>query len=343
MPRRTLIRLALSVGISGLCLALAARNVSVSEVAASLSHVDPLVLAPALGIYGLGILARSMRWGVLLRGYGVQLPVLFRTLVIGLMVNDVLPGRLGELARVFLLARNSGVPAGASLASIVVERVLDGVALTALLTLGIALIGASGWLVQLAFVSAGIFAGATAVIVWAAVDPRHAGALARRAIAVFPSNLERRLERLIDTALEALAPMRSPAWAARLVGWSLIAWLLEAGMYLMIMVGFTVPGGAPAALMGTAVANLATLVPSSPGYVGTFDVALKTVLETWFGASAGTAAGYTLVVHAMLIVPVVLAGLYFLWRENLSLPELGRYRSTRTVVVEGSVAAPSER
>jgi hypothetical protein len=95
--------------------------------------------------------------------------------------------------------------------------------------------------------------------------------------------------------------------------------------------------------MGTAVANLATLVPSSPGYVGTFDVVLKEMLEKGFGASASNAAGYTLVVHAMLIVPVVLAGLYFLWRENLTLQDLGRHPPTAPAGIDHSVAAPIRR
>jgi hypothetical protein len=95
--------------------------------------------------------------------------------------------------------------------------------------------------------------------------------------------------------------------------------------------------------MGTAVANLATLVPSSPGYVGTFDVALKELLEKGFGANASSAAGYTLVVHAMLIVPIVLAGLYFLWRENLTLHDLARHPAPAQGAADPSVAAPSGR
>ncbi len=330
MRKKDLIRLMVGLVISGVSLVLAGRNVSLTDLTVSLQSANPIVFVPALGIYGLGILARSMRWRLLLRGYGVQLPLLFRTLVIGLMVNDILPGRLGEIARIFLLARKANVPAGASLASILIERVLDGIALTAILALAIGIAGGADWLVELAAVSSAIFAVATAAIMWAALDPVHAGRLARRVAAIAPARLEERLDRLIETALAALAPIRDPGAAVRLIGWSLVAWLLEAGMYLVIMIGFLVPGGAPAALMGTAVANLATLVPSSPGYVGTFDFALKSVLEEWFGASAGAAAGYTLAVHAMLIVPVVLTGLFFLWQEDLSLPDLGRRPARET-------------
>ena len=68
-------------------------------------------------------------------------------------------------------------------------------------------------------------------------------------------------------------------------------------------------------------ANLATLVPSSPGYVGPFDAAAIFVL-TLFGAGRDIAASYTLVLHATLIVPVVLLGFVYLWRNHLSLADV---------------------
>jgi uncharacterized protein (TIRG00374 family) len=351
MRRKDLVRLAIGLLVSGVCLVLAGRNVSVAELGAAFQTANPIVLAPALGIYTLGILARCMRWRVLLGSYGVRIPMLFRTLLIGLMVNDILPGRLGEIARILLLVRNAGVPAGASLASVLIERLLDGIALTALLTIAILLVGGTvgtiDWLLSLAVISSAILGTATAVIVWAALDPRHAGMLARRIAAIAPARIEALLDHLIDTALEALAPVRSLGGVARLLGWSMIAWLLEAGMYLVIMLGFMIPGGVPAAIMGTAFGNLFMLVPAAPGGIGTFHFALKSVMEG-FGADAGHAGAYTIVVHAMLIVPVVLAGLYFLWSENLTLRDLGRHPTAppgggTTEAGDRSVAGPIER
>src|SRR5438067_5692647 len=103
MRQKDLLRVAVGVAISVGCLFLLAQKVSVAELGASLATANPLVLIPALAIYALGIVARSLRWRVLLRTYGVTLSLMFRTLVIGLMVNDILPGRLGEIARMFLL------------------------------------------------------------------------------------------------------------------------------------------------------------------------------------------------------------------------------------------------
>src|SRR5207302_2105873 len=127
---------------------------------------------------------RSVRWQPLLGGKPGA-PLLFRTLVIGLMLNDLLPGRLGEVARVYLLARSASVPVGASLASIVVERVLDGIALITLLGLGLAVAVVTGSyrseafggvLVAVAIVGP-IFVAATVVLLWAARWPNAARTL----------------------------------------------------------------------------------------------------------------------------------------------------------------------
>jgi uncharacterized protein (TIRG00374 family) len=297
-------------------------------VAARLRDADPWVLVPAVALYFLGLLARSVRWRALLGGT-LELGLLFRTLVIGLMVNDLFPIRLGEIARALLLARNASVPIGTSLASILVERVLDGLALAALLAVSIAMVGAAGWLVQLAGVAAILFAAATAVLIGAAAAPRIARRAAHALIRPLPDRWEERVAHLVDDAIDGLRPIARPAIAVQVFVLSILAWISEAGMYLVILTAFQIPGGLAAALMGTAVANLATLVPAGPSYIGTFDLALQSVLTGIFGAPAAAAASATLVIHLVLVVPVVVAGLFLLWRENLTLAELRR-RPART-------------
>jgi uncharacterized membrane protein YbhN (UPF0104 family) len=328
-PRRRpvfvrLLRPVIGILVSLVCLGLFLRSVSPQEVGESLARANPIFLVPAVGVYFVGTLVRSLRWRVLLGPHRVPVPVLFRSLVIGLTVNDLVPAKLGEVARIFLLARSAGVPIGASLASIVLERVLDGIALTALLGVGILWAGAGGWLIQLAALSAAMFGVATAILIWGAVAPGPLRWLGHAVAGFAPGGLRDRLVRLMDASLEGLKPIGRVRSAVEVIGLSLVAWALEAGMYLLVMVGFQIPGGVPAGLIGTAVASLATLVPSGPGYVGTLDLALKAVLVDGFGASPGDAASYTLTVHFLLIAPVVALGLFFLWRENLSLPDLGR-------------------
>ena len=319
-----LLRPILGVALSIACLALLARTVSPADVASRLREADAGVLAPAIALYFVGTLVRSVRWQALLGRRRLGLGLLFRTLVIGLMVNDLLPARVGELARALLLARNGSVPVGTSLASILVERVLDGLALTAFLGASIVMVGADGWLVQLAGAAGVVFIGAMVVVICAAALPDPSRRAARALFRPLPSRWEGRVGAFLDAAIDGLRPMARPATAARVLGLSLLAWAIEGTMYFVILAGFQISGGLAAAFMGAAVANLATLIPSAPGYVGTFDLALQAVLTGVFATPAAAAAGATLVVHLALVVPVVVAGLFFLWREDLTLADLHR-------------------
>jgi uncharacterized membrane protein YbhN (UPF0104 family) len=108
------------------------------------------------------------------------------------------------------------------------------------------------------------------------------------------------------------------------------------------MLALSFDSGLPSLVVGMVVANLATVLPSSPGYVGTFDVPLQAVLTDAFGVPAALASSYTLLAHILLLAPVVVLGLLLLGRENLSLRALGRgrleFRSARSAP---NPAAPS--
>jgi glycosyltransferase 2 family protein len=325
------VRPLLGVALSAVCLiALSRTGVSIEGIGKSLEHGNPAVLVPAVALYFVGLFVRSVRWGLLLPGRRLPPGLLFRTLVIGFMVNDLLPLRLGELARIVLLARNASTPVGVSFASIVVERVLDGLALIALLGLGMELLGRGDWLVQLTVASV-FFVGLTVLLLGAALAPGLARAIAGAVTALLPMKIGEPLRRLVDGTLEGLRPITHPALGISVLALSLLAWGIEATMYVVIMAGFNVPDAIAAGPFGAAVANLATLVPSSPGYVGTFDLALQKVLvdvsEGGFGVfrvAPDVAASATLVIHLTFILPVVLLGLVFLWKEDLPLAQLAR-------------------
>jgi uncharacterized membrane protein YbhN (UPF0104 family) len=87
--------------------------------------------------------------------------------------------------------------------------------------------------------------------------------------------------------------------------------------------GFNIPLPFAVFLLACAFANLVTIAPSTPGYVGVFDAPVVYVL-TLFGIEQNLATSYTLVLHAALILPVTILGLYYLWRAGLSLEKMTR-------------------
>ncbi|MDQ6671591.1 MAG: flippase-like domain-containing protein, partial [Chloroflexota bacterium] len=111
-----------------------------SELPSALAAADWRLIPPAMGVYFLGVWVRSVRWGMLLPEHGVKVSTLFRALVVGFTVNNLLPLRVGEVARAYLLARWCAIPYGTTVASLVVERVLDGLSLAVLLLVALALV-----------------------------------------------------------------------------------------------------------------------------------------------------------------------------------------------------------
>src|SRR5438034_2657978 len=111
-----------------------------SQVLAALASADWLLLPLAIGLYFVGVWLRSARWSLLLPEHAVDTSTLFRALVVGFTVDNLLPLRVGEVARAYLLSRWCRISYGATIAKLVVERVLDGLSLAVLLLVALLVI-----------------------------------------------------------------------------------------------------------------------------------------------------------------------------------------------------------
>ncbi len=325
----------LGLAVSGLLLYLMSRQVDITGVARAFGQANLAFLLPALALYFGGVVVRAVRWAVLLmpvRRVGVGR--LFVVLVIGFMANDLLPLRAGEGVRAFMLWRQERLEPGATLATIVVERLLDGLALVAFILVAGLLVPLESWLNQLAWVATGIFALGVAAVLGLALVPSPILSIAEAVLAPLPARVRGLGVRLLTTFVDGLSVLRSGPATAAVLALSLAAWLLEASMYYVLMFSFPFQPRFIASILGTAVANLASMVPSSPGYVGTFDLSLMTVLAGSFGVDATLAAAYTGLVHASLLIPVILLGLFFVWRGGLTL---------KGIVEEGALARQQRR
>jgi glycosyltransferase 2 family protein len=321
---RTWARGAVGLAISAGLLALLLRGVEPAALGAALGSADLRFLPPAVGLYFVAVGIRSRRWQLLLPPGAASTGVLYRALLVGFTLNNLLPVRLGEVGRAYLLGRWRGVPYGVSAASLVVERVLDGLALAALLLASLLVVPAPGYVLGVGLVVGSLFAVGGAVVLLGATN--HA-ALTRLVTAVggrLPGRLGAVGQSLGLGFVDGLRLVRGGGLLARLVGLSLLSWLCELSLYYVLMFAFPMPRSFGLAVLAGAGANFATLVPSSPGYVGTFDGALTRLLVDTTGMSQAVALAYAVVVHATLFVPVVAAGLLVLWRARVSVRAAAR-------------------
>lgn len=295
-----------------------------SKILDSLSKAQYGYLIPALILYFIGVWIRAVRWHFLLRSIKpIPSGALFRTVVIGYMANDILPFRAGELVRAYVLGAQESVSKAATLVTIVVERVFDG------LTMLTFIVAASFWLnfgddalaLRLRLVGA-LFIVAIGALAILAGMPRRVERIADFFLRRVPAeSMRTRAAGLMRSLLEGLGALRSPVDSFAVYALSVIAWLCETGMYVLIALGFGITLPFTVFLLAAAFANLVTIAPSTPGYVGVFDAPIVYTL-TLFGVNQNLATSYTLVLHAALYLPVTLLGFYYLWRAGLSLGQM---------------------
>jgi len=311
-------RTILGIAVSLLFLWLAFRGLHLATVLAALRTANYWVLIPALACYFAGVAWRAVRWSALLRPVErLSWVRLFPVVAIGYMANNVLPLRTGEVVRAYTLAQRSQVRTSAALASIALERLLDGLTMLGFLLVASLFIALTGTLWRLALAAIVIFLPALALLALLSRDEVRERVLPRL-LDWLPARIQTRVLQLAHTVAQGLRSLQDGPTLAVASATSLAAWLCEAGMYGIIARGFGLPLSIPLVLLTTAIANLATLLPSSPGYVGPFEAGVTLVLTGVAAIARERALSYALVLHVALYVPITLLGLVFWWRESLS-------------------------
>ncbi len=292
---------------------------SLVEVGEALKRANYVYVLPALALYFLGVWFRTLRWHFLLSPVK-RIPAsrLFPVVVIGYMANDVLPARMGEVVRAYVLGEKETVSKTSSLATIAVERIFDGVVLLLFAVAVASLVPFGEGLQNIVRVGGGVFAGGLLIVVLLARWPRLTEALVRAVLTAVPSGIRPRLAQASSSFVDGLQVMQHIDLVLRVVFLSALAWLAEAGMYYLIGMGFDLGQPFHVLVLTTVVANLGTMVPSSPGYVGTFE-ALSVFTLGLFGVGGDVAMSYTIVLHVALLVPGTLLGFGYLWQHHLSL------------------------
>lgn len=299
---------------------LAFRGIQPREVLHILRDVEvvwavPVVLATLLSIW-----IRAYRWKVLLQPVReVTVGATYSATMIGFMANNILPMRLGELVRAYALGRSGGVSKSSAFATIVVERAFDLLAI--LLFLGAMLLRYSfaHWVAVAGYVALGTCVGMFAVmaLMWwqRARTQRLLSPLFHRLPGGMGAEMEGWFVRFLD-GLGILSRGHHVLWVTVL---SVLTWLAMAGgfYYTGTALGLDLP--VEASLVLLVICSLAVMLPSGPGFVGTFEAGARYGLLLFPGITSNEALSYALFYHAATFVSVTLLGFYHLWRTGFSL------------------------
>ena len=324
------------------------RDIDPREVWSHIRNADFLLLLVSAAIAMGGFVVRAIRWRFFLAPAQPESPFAsrFAAVCVGFMANNLLPsGRVGELGRAYAYSRLEPVPVTTAFATLVVERLLDGVAILALLVVAVASPSFPADTLPGEFVT-GIRAVAMllAVVLGASVFlvafPRASVKVCgRMADRLLPSRLATGLVKVMEGMVQGLASMRGWRHMVPALLWSFGLWALQSLSFWVGFLAFDIHLPFAAALLTNAAIAVAVSVPAAPGYVGTFQVGASLALVGVYGIEEAPALGFALGWHFVNFFPVTLAGLWYTRRLEISLKDF-RGRGGDASEAAAGTAAP---
>jgi glycosyltransferase 2 family protein len=328
------------------------RGIHLDDVMAHMrtTNVGLMVLAALLGTCVFPL--RAIRWRPILDPVAPKLPYgkLWRATAIGMMINNVVPARVGEIARAFALSRSAPeVPFTASLASLVVDRLLDAILIFGLMFAAMlapsfpqgaqisgrpvssyAIFGVTVTLIGLAAMYVFILFPNPFLATWDAVARRISPTLAAKGREVLLS------------LSKGLSVLRSPGRFAVVLWWTLLHWLCNA---LAFWVGFRAVGmNLPfsAALFLQGIIAIGVAVPQAPGFFGVFEQFARIGLAGIYGVPADAAVSWAIGYHLLSFIPITIIGAWYFLRAGLSMGDIsGAQHAGAEPMVDPRASAPA--
>jgi len=316
------------LGVSGLLLWWVFRGEDLGAIARQLAAADLAILAAVGAMSVTGGCIRALRWHLLLEPLGVSTTFMARwaSINIGFMVTNLLPARLGEIVRPFALSRMTRVSMSGALGTVVLERLLDTVAILILLiaTLlspafptGATVLGMSiGYAVSGAVLVAGTALAVVGVVI---VRPRRVAEVVHSFARVFPGSTGDGLVARLEAFLLGLDLIRRPAALLKALLWSLLLWVWIAASVWVAFRAFGLELGFTAAMFTQCVISGFVALPAGPGFVGTMQAGIAVSVHDVFAVPAGLTLSLAVGYHLAIVIPATLLGLYYAWTLGLRL------------------------
>jgi glycosyltransferase 2 family protein len=297
--RSATIGLAIGLPVSAVFLWLAVRKTEPSAVWAALTDASIGRLAVAVCVMGVVYVLQSERWRRIAGVAALSRRWYVETVVSGVAVNNVLPGRLGDIMRARWLSVDGKVAGGRAFATVIVDRAFDVAALVVLLFAGLTVAADTAWLWRIVIGGSVLLVAIGAVITFARIYTarRPRARRGERGIA----------RRLVRDTLEGLAEPLSAAKSVRLGVLSLCAWGAWAVSAWFVASAVDVRLSLLEVAFVAAVINLGVAIPSSPGFVGTYQWLAVSALAV-FAVGREDALAFAILLQAVWYVPTTLVG-----------------------------------
>lgn len=315
MTVKKLLQLVLSVILACFFSWCIVRQIKLVELKQAFDNTVLIWIVTALFAFAVGYSCRIERWRLMLKRDNPSLKWIncAGPFLASFAANNILPFRAGDVLRAFAFNRKLGTSSGVVIATLFVERLLDLLMVIVLLAAALAFFGMET--TRFAGVGSVVFIAGAVTILIILLFPHTFAPLAvgfGRLVARIAPNFGIKLIDEINKSLAMLLSLAKNKTMLTLIVWSLMAWLAEGCVFWLVALALPSLTTPVAGWLALPVGTLATLIPSTPGYIGTFDYATVRAM-TELGNTAAAATAYALLVHALLWLPLTLiGGLYLL-------------------------------
>ena len=335
-------RLWIGIAVSIALLALLFRSVDPAELLRAFRGIKWIWLVPAVVLTLLSYLMRAVRWKYLLSPLKqTSYPNLVSATLIGYMANNLLPARLGELARAYVLGEREGIGTGAVVATLVIDRLADGFTVLLLLVTAVFTLrlppgseAAQQGLVAGGYITLGLYLAVVAFLVLLRRNTMGTIRFLERLLKPFPPRIAGKVIPFLGAFIDGARITPHGRERLAIAATSLVIWVLAFLPIDCVLRAFGLDFPLSVSLFILVLLVFAVMVPAAPGYVGTYHAACVYGLMV-LGVPRETALSVAIVIHGVGFFPVIVVGLFCLWRENLSLSALGRGAGIQNSHAEG--------
>jgi uncharacterized protein (TIRG00374 family) len=310
--------------ISAVLLYLAVRKIDFSEFSDAINQADYFLVIPAVLLHFIHLWLRSLRWKTLMAPMKkISVASLFSAMMIGTLVNNIFPARFGEIARAYVLGRKENVRKSSCLATVVIERLFDGLAVFIILACVLIFFNPPlpEWLRKSALVILILSVSVTGLLMLARLRLRKITEFARRVLTPLPAKASEKIVLFLENFLHGLEVLKDHKQLIGLLLFSVLLWIPPAFTIYAILSAFGIQLPLFASFMLLAIFCFGVAVPAAPGFIGVIQF-MSVIGLAIFGVERTAAISFSVVYHVANYVPATLVGFIYYFSEGITFGQI---------------------
>ena len=328
------LKVSLGLFLSLIFMVLAFRNADLNQMIDAFKNIDIIYLFLILIANIASEWARVLRWRLLL------LPIkatsrnkLFASLMIGYAGNTVLPAHLGEFLRAYMLSKKEKIAASSIFATIVTERIIDMLSVFALMIFTFIFFPFPELVKKSGYILFAVTLLLCVILFFANSHLENIFKFFRKTFKFFPEKIYSKLHKVTVNFSGGFVKLGNTRNYITVIVLSIFIWVFHglAFQFAFFAFDFDLPWTAPLVLL--VITAISVIVPSSPGYIGTYHWTCQFALGLFY-ISESPALALAFIVHALNIYPFFLIGLLYAWQEGINVfgfSKLSKYRSAANI------------